>query len=427
MSLKHMREAWGLHHNPFPAGAIAGEDSMNSPYNSDIVSADHDLFMEKLIVKAVLPPGREFGYLWSQGRHDDTGFGKTTIMLRAALELNADFGEAVAAEFGLPEGTKIAAVWASMKTTGVTGIYALLFNSMIYGARRQVTEEPSLVEKCWESIATLRSIDMSNIDECTTAIRDEMIATHRRLFPGYPELREDIIEGLTSGNLDTLLSRMEQVTQAGRTRNGLAYFEAFYTLVRAAGVEHLFVFVDQLEDLATARNVPRATRQREVGRFRDIFAETAGFRGHCHAVFTFHNRAGQALADFWQLERLNPPFWPQDPMGKPATVIVKGVTSISQVEKLLATYLDSVRANPTGTAEPFEPSAFQVLLDRCDGRIGQLLPEAYAILEQAAEVQLPTISAQFILENMPAPTDTQPSVDTASDQDTLNALWKRNE
>lgn len=427
MSLRHMREAWGLHHNPFPAGAIAGEDSMDSPYNSDIVATDHDLFMEKLIVKAALPPGREFGYLWSQGRHDDTGFGKTTLMLRTALELNSDFGRAVATEFGLPEGTMIAAVWASMKTTGVTSIYALLFNSIIYGARRQVTEESSLIEKCWESIANLRSIDIDNTAELTAAIQAEMIATRRRLFPGYPELREDIIEGLTSGNVDTLLSTLEQVTQTGRTRNGLAYFEAFYTLVRAAGVEHLFVFVDQLEDLATARNVPRAKRQREVGRFRDIFAETAGFRGHCHAIFTFHNRAAQALADFWQLERLNPPFWPQDPMGRPAIVVVKGVTSINHVEKLLATYLDSVRENPTNTAEPFESSAFQVLLDRCDGRIGQLLPEAYAILEQAAEAQLPTISAQFILENMPTPTDNQLALDTASDQDTLNALWNRNQ
>lgn len=427
MSLKHIREAWGLDHNPFPAGAIAGEDSMNSPYNSDIVSGDHDLFMEKLIVKAVLPPGREFGYLWSQGRHDDTGFGKTTIMLRSALELNSDFGRAVTAGFGLPEGTTIAAVWASMKTTGVTGIYALLFNSMIYGTTRQVPDQPSLIEKCWQAIASRNGIEMNNTDDLSTAIHREMTTTHRRLFAGYPELRNDIIEGLTSGNLDILLSKLEQVTSTGRTRNGLAYFEAFYTLVRASGIEHLFVFIDQLEDLATARNVPRSTRQREVGRFRDIFAETAGFRGHCHAVFTFHNRAGHALADFWQLERLNPPFWPSDPMGKPATVVVKGLTSISHVEQLLATYLDSVRATPTGSAEPFDPSAFQVLLEMCDGRIGQLLPEAYAVLEQAAEAQLPVISGQFISQNMPAPIDNQSAADIVSDQDTLNALWNRQE
>jgi hypothetical protein len=143
-------------------------------------------------------------------------------------------------------------------------------------------------------------------------------------------------------------------------------------------------------------------------------------------VFTLHNRAAQALADFWQLERLNPPFWPQDPMGRPATVVVAGLTSIQQVERLLVTYLDSVRTSPTGTAEPFEPSTFQVLLDRCDGRIGQLLPEAYAILEQAAEAQLPTISSQYILENMPVQMEPSAAAETASDQDTLSALWNAN-
>jgi hypothetical protein len=421
-----MREAWGLDHNPFPAGAIAGEDSDNAPYDPDLLVSDHNLFVEKLIVKAILPPGREFGYLWSQGRRDDTGFGKTTIMLRAARDINSDFGAAIASKYELLDSPSIAAVWASMKTTGVTGIYALLFNTIVYAAKRPSSEESSLVEKCWVKIAEQGNIAADDKNALKEYIGEKMSLTHHNLFPGYPALRDDIVEGLVSCDPAQLLNKLEKVTSAGRSRNGLSYFEAFYTLVRAAGVEHLFVFVDQLEDLATAKNVPRATRQREVGRFRDIFAEASGFRGHCHAVFTLHNRAAQALADFWQLERLNPPFWPQDPMGRPATVVVAGLTSIQQVERLLVTYLDSVRTSPTGTAEPFEPSTFQVLLDRCDGRIGQLLPEAYAILEQAAEAQLPTISSQYILENMPVQMEPSAAAETASDQDTLSALWNAN-
>ena len=128
------------------------------------------------------------------------------------------------------------------------------------------------------------------------------------------------------------------MTQAGRTRNGLAYFEAFYTLVRAAGVDHLFVLIDQLEDLATAKNIPRSTRQREVRRFRDIFAETAGFRGSCHAIFTFHRRAAIALKDFWVAERINPPFDTKHPIGRNACVVLSGLTSTRQVERLLTTY-----------------------------------------------------------------------------------------
>lgn len=423
MSLKHMREAWGIRQNPFPPAAIGGEDSMNAPYNGDILTSDREQFMEKLIVKAALAPGREFGYLWSQGRRDDTGFGKTTLMLHTARQINADFGQRVVSQHGLPTTMTMAGVWASMKLTGVTGIYALLFNTISYAAQRPTPNELSLLERCWNNIADRRGIDRQLRDSLSAVVDGEVQRVHRELFPGYPELRQDILQALVSCDRDDVLSALAQVSQPGRARNGLAYFEAFYSLVRAAGVEHLFVFIDQLEDLATARNVPRATRQREVGRFRDIFAETAGFRGHCHAVFTFHNRAAQALADFWHLERLNPPFWPQDPMGRPAIAILKGLTSITQVETLLATYLDSVREKPTGSAEPFEPSTFQVLLDRSDGRIGQLLAEAYAVLDQAADDQLPSISGKFIVDSIPGQPETDGRTEVVSDKDTLEALW----
>src|SRR5437016_8979008 len=117
MSIKHLRQAWGLDNNPFPAAAIAGEDSEDAPYDGDLMPRDRDLFLEKLIIKAALPPGREFGYLWSQGRRDDTGFGKTRLMLKTARALNADFGKSIWSKMGLPDGSSMAAVWASMKTT----------------------------------------------------------------------------------------------------------------------------------------------------------------------------------------------------------------------------------------------------------------------------------------------------------------------
>src|SRR5438552_6461931 len=149
--LKHAKEAWGQDHNPFPPAAIAGEDSQGAPYDSQLLAEDRDHFIQKLIVKGVLPPGREFSYLWSEGRKDDTGYGKTRLMLETRRELNQDFGQAVAADYSLPKATKIAAVWASMKTTGVTGIYPLLFNAVVDAAKPPASGEPSLIERCWDA------------------------------------------------------------------------------------------------------------------------------------------------------------------------------------------------------------------------------------------------------------------------------------
>jgi hypothetical protein len=423
--LKHAREAWGQERNPYPAAAIAGENSTDQPYDAQVLEKDREQFIEKLIVKAAVAPGREFGYLWSLGRRNDTGYGKTRLMLETRKELNADLGEQIVKEYGAPKGTKLGAVWASMKTTGVSGIYPLLFNTIVDAATAPAEDQPSLIQQCWHAIAQGAGLDPEDSDALSPEVLKRVQVTRRKLFRGYPELRDDITEALSSCDLDNVVEKLEGVTQAGRTRNGLAYFEAFYTLVRAAGVDHLFVLVDQLEDLATAKNIPRSTRQREVGRFRDIFAETAGFRGNCHAIFTFHRRAAIALADFWVAERINPPFEPKHPIGRNACVVLSGLTSTRQVERLLTTYGDAVRQKPQGTAEPFDPSTFQLLLDRSEGRIGQLLPEACALWDRAAEAQLPSITADFVQENLPETEDIDNEPDAASDEDTLNALWNR--
>jgi hypothetical protein len=423
--LQHAREAWGQDHNPFPAAAIAEESSQDDPYDGDILAEDRDRFIEKLIVKAVLPPGREFGYLWSQGRTADTGYGKTRLMLETKKALNRDFGHSVAHDYGLREGTKMAAVWASMKTIGITGIYPLLFNAIVDAANSTNVKEPSLIERCWTAIAAQAKIEIADTQALEIEVEGKIKASRRKLFPGFPELRDDILDALISCDPDAVLTGLEAVSHASRARNGLAYFEAFYCLVRAAGIEHLFVFIDQLEDLATATKIPRATRQREVGRFRDIFAETAGFKGHCHAAFTFHRRAANALADFWHAERINPPFEPEHPIGRNAAVVLQGLKTTHQVERLLAIYLDSVREKPTGNAEPFDASTFQLLLERSDGRIGMLLPEASALWDRAADEQVPVITAQFVSENLPAQEDAPVSTEGVSDEDTLKALWNR--
>lgn len=423
--LKHAKEAWGQERNPYPSAAVAGENSTDQPYDGQVLEKDRDQFIEKLVVKPAMPPGREFSYLWSRGRRDDTGFGKTRLMIETKNELNADFGEQIGKQYGVPSGTKLAAVWASMKTTGVSGIYPLLFNTIVDAASPPAEDRRSLVQQCWLAIAQKAGLDADDVDALRDEVDSTIRATRRKLFRGYPELRNDVTSALSSCDLDRVMEELEGVSQASRTRNGLAYFEALYCLVRGSGVDHFYVFIDQLEDLATAKNIPRSTRQREVGRFRDIFAETAGFRGHCHAVFTFHRRAALALADFWLAERINPPFEPNHPIGRNACAVLRGLTSTKQVERLLAIYADAVRQKPSGSADPFEPATFQLLLDRSDGRIGQLLPEASALWDRAAEEQMPSITAKFVQENLPETEEVESETEAASDEDTLSALWNR--
>jgi hypothetical protein len=58
--LKHAKGASRQEGNPFPATAIAGEDSTDVPYDRQVLANEHEQFIEKLMVKAALPSGREF-------------------------------------------------------------------------------------------------------------------------------------------------------------------------------------------------------------------------------------------------------------------------------------------------------------------------------------------------------------------------------
>jgi hypothetical protein len=159
-------------------------------------------------------------------------------MLRTGSELKADFGAQIAEGYGLPAGTKLAAGWSSMKTTRITGIYPLLFNTIVDAAVPRPEDQPSLIERCWEAIAREVGLNSDGLDSLPGQIQRAKQLTRRKLFRGCPALRDDITGALASGNLGQVVEAPEQVTQAGRTRIGLAYFEALHTLVRAAGVQH---------------------------------------------------------------------------------------------------------------------------------------------------------------------------------------------
>src|SRR5437879_11737379 len=91
--LKHAKEAWGQEHNPFPPASIAGEESQDAPYDSQLLEEDRDQFIQKLIVKGILPPGREFGYLWSEAPNAAPGDGQPRLMPAPRKEPDRDCGK----------------------------------------------------------------------------------------------------------------------------------------------------------------------------------------------------------------------------------------------------------------------------------------------------------------------------------------------
>ena len=394
---KHMEETWGIEHNPYPAEAI---NSGSEPYNPEVFPEESDQFYSRLVYGAAMDQ-RGFSFLWSKGKNnEDTGMGKTTMLRQAAKAINADSGDTVLRVAGMRDNLisrhRSVAAYVSFNTTSVTGVYSSLFGEVEYLANpRNGSEGQSLLEILRTQIMEDRKLDEGDIDGLRTAIREE----RRKLGATLPPLRDDVIEAFCAGGDGDFAEFLTNVSPASRVRNGLAYFDFAFTVIAAAGIRHLFMFVDQLEDLATTQTVTKAKRTREVGRLRDIISETEPFIGHVHFIFTFHVRAATALDEMWRLNRL-PSYDPEDVANQSAVVVLRGIHDIDQVRTLLTTYSDDVRIDPEeiGKLAAFDESALPVLLDHSCGRPGILLADANKLINNAAELELPTIDGEFAAE-----------------------------
>ena len=391
---QHMAETWGWDGNPYPAEAI---NSGSEPYSPEVFPEESEQFYSRLVYGAAMDK-RGFNFLWSKGaNNEDTGMGKTTILRQAAKAINIDFGAKVLREAGMREEIvarhKSAAAYASFNTTSVNGVYSNLFAAVEYLADpRNGSNGVSILDSIRAQIQKDRGLQLDDRDGLRAAIRD----ARRKLGATLPPLRDDVVEAFCNSEDGDFADFLTEVRPASRVRNGLTYFDFAFTVLAAAGIQHLFMFIDQLEDLATTQTVTKAKRTREVGRLRDIISETEPFIGRVHFVFTFHVRAATALDEMWRLNRL-PNYDPEDIANQSAVVVLRGIQDVDQVRALLTTYADAVRLDPeeNGRLTGFDETALPILLDHSAGRPGILLADANKLVNRAAELELPTMDGVF--------------------------------
>jgi hypothetical protein len=199
-------------------------------------------------------------------------------------------------------------------------------------------------------------------------------------------LRSELVEAFAAGG-KKLKAELSAVSPTARLRNGLQYLDFALAVLAAAGIDHLFLMIDQLEDLATNRSVTAPKRSREIGRIRDLL-ESAPYATRLHMIFTFHNRAAQVLDRYWEENRL-PPF-EVSPSNTSSVVVLVGLKDTEQAKELLRVYLDDVRTELLDDEIlPFETGAVEVLREISDGRPRILLSRARELLNAAAEQALP--------------------------------------
>lgn len=387
----HMEEAWKLETNPFPHGAI--RSSADDPFSAEVFPDETNDFYRKLVRGAILGK-RSMGFLWSQGVRADTGYGKTTLMQAAARAINDDLGKTVLASSGMKPDrvVPIAATYATINNLNVTGLYAVLFEAVV-DAAKPVKDGEALLDKARKKIAEDLPRDSEDDETNPEDIKAALLNTHMAINPAGAPLRPELVNAFALGGANEVLRQLSTVSIAARVRNGLQYLDFLITTLAAADIEHLFIYVDQLEDLATNKSIGSAKRSREIGRIRDLM-EIEPYTSRLHFVFTFHNTAAKVLERFWEVNRL--PRFEIAPDNTSAVVVLRGLSNDEQVAELLRVYLDDKRLEHVeDSLLPFEPDALSVLRQVSDGRPGILLASAHEILQRAAELGRPRIDGEF--------------------------------
>jgi hypothetical protein len=383
----HMEEAWNLEHNPFPPEAIRRQNA-EEPYSPNVFSEEAKEFRKKFI-RSAIHGGPAIGFLWSQGQRADTGFGKTTLMQEMAKEINSDLGITTLEKAGAKKAPQppIAAAFSNLNSLNAAGLYPVLFNAVVDLATTPEAEAESVFDKARTRIVTEVGSDDAN--EVTGRVQDAWASIGGTSGPLKPEL----IDAFAGGGGAALKAALAAVTPTARLRNGLQYLDFALAVLAAAKIHHLFLMIDQLEDLATNRSVTSNKRSKEIGRIRDLL-ESTPYATRLHMIFTFHNRAAQVLDRFWEENRL--PSFEVSSSNTSAVVVLGGLKDNEQAKELVRVYLDGARTEPVeDDLLPFESGAVDVLRDISDGRPGILLSRAYELLHAAAEQALPAISGAF--------------------------------
>ncbi|MDE0263593.1 MAG: hypothetical protein OXJ37_14420 [Bryobacterales bacterium] len=383
-ALDHMEEAWNLEGNPFPAEAIHAQ---NTPYCPTVFGEEAQEFRRKF-VRASVRGNVNVGFLWSQGAHSDTGFGKTTLMREITKEINHDLGVKTLTKAGVraERQVPIAAAFSTLNNLNASGLYPVLFNAVLDLTKRPDEGTAVLDQAKARIVQDLGTDDPSDL--C-----DRINETWLEICGTAPPLRSEVVSAFANEGAQGVKSALGQVSATARLRNGLHYLDFALAALSAAGIDHLYLMIDQLEDLATTRTITAAKRSREIGRIRDML-EGPPYASRVHFVFTFHIRAAQRLERFWEQNRL-PPF-EASPSNLASVVVLRGFKEDAQVSDLLRVYLEERRGGPVeDDLLPFDAGAVSVLREVSDGRVGILLSRARELLEFAAEHRAPRVTGEF--------------------------------
>ncbi|MFJ8336278.1 hypothetical protein [Streptomyces sp. NPDC094437] len=407
-----IKREWKMKENPFPSTGMAMLGGKDARENGLLYAPGvHAEQLREAIEKFVLGmsySGLKFGYLWSVGMvpgdSEARGFGKSVLMQHLARRINEDFGEWAYLEAGLDEEdaaeVPICCLLTSFDTAHVRSLGAALFAAVDYAVvYTPELGKKTLAEKLRDRL--IERVGSDDVRDLVKAVTDEHRSIRGRTL-GPPDAK--LIVALCEKGRDPAAEHLRLVTPMSRSRNGAAYMATFLLFAAAAGMKHVLVFCDQLEDLASTMTA-KAKRGLEVERFRDVLVETLPMADMVTMVVTMHPRASLTIGTAWALADL--PAFELTEANRHSTVRLPALRDARQAAQLLSPYLaaatkDGVSRDEGDELFPFSSEAIACLFDRSTRKPRDVLRKAHIVLSAAATKNLSRIDAADVLQFLDA-------------------------
>ena len=429
-----IKKNWKLKENPFPHEAIArlgGTDLRENGllFDPRVLPGQVAEAAEKFVLGAAYS-GLRFGYLWSLGvglEGDARGFGKSSLMQYLAEKVNEDFGRDIFIQNGLDEEDAeehpLSAVLASFDMANARSLNAVFYEGARYACRFRRTEDsPTLAERLRKRLVEVADTD--DTDQLVECVQHEQEKLRGRTL-GPPV--EDFLQLLCAGDAQKLGQFVDKTTPTKRTRSGAIYLATLLILAKAAGIKHVLLCCDQLEDFAST-TTSRQKRVLETERFRDYILELQPMCDMLSCVVTMHPRATQAIGNEWRLADL-PSYDHDREENRHRVVILRSLEDIDQVNGLLLSYLKAFRTEDPPTDMPMYPfttDAVEALRGRSGGKPRDILRKASALIETGAEKNWEVIDEQkaiHVLDSLAADDGEEYSVPALRADPTRANVW----
>ncbi len=400
------KRRWKLKSNPFPHEAIArlgGTDLRENGllFDPDVLPGQVEEAAEKFVLGAAYS-GLRFGYLWSLGvglEGDARGFGKSSLMQYLVEKVNEDFGRDIFIRTGLEEEDAdehpLCAVLASFDMANARSLNAVFYEAARYACRfKRDDETPTLAERLRNRLVDVTATDETD-ELVELVLREQENLRGRTLGPPV----EDFLHLLCAGDAQKLGQFVDKTTPTKRTRSGAIYLATLLIFAKAAGIQHVLLCCDQLEDFAST-TTSRQKRTLETERFRDYILELQPMSDMLSCVVTMHPRATTAIGTEWRLADL-PSYDHDREENRHRVVILRSLDDIDHVNGLLLSYLKAFRVEDPPEdlpLYPFTADAIEALHLRSGGKPRDILRKASALIETGAEANWEVIDGKRAID-----------------------------